>query len=397
MQLIPTFIPSSHVYLNFIYKSSKTEIKKEMNRDVNKFVSGVFNDLQNLEGHVADLNLSYKILRVLCAKKTSWDVCADVAKKILSGEVICNPTSWCQLLLFAKKAQDAKKFALEDYLEDLILERRDLIDQKWPYYSVLVDAIKKAKLSLAIFLLEDHSRLDPYDHSLNPLHYAAILDRASFIADLIRAQIPIDSTDTFGMTPLMYACKKNSKKSITELLERGASPSRRDGFGQSALHYLAQADDDLDKDFVDDLLVNLKNLRVNIDLLDFHGCSPLALAILNNNQTLACSLIQLGAKSDPVDIYAINLVVPSPNLDAFSLACQRGLINVVREFVARGEEVEFANNFNKTPLELACENQDVPLAKLLIKKGANIDRVIDNFKNQNYAGLSFLAEGKFIE
>ena len=406
MQITYTISLPGYDYLNFIFYNSHEYVKKEMREHANEIVLGVFRELQNYNGPTLNYNFSYKILKVLCSKKSNIEVAGIVLKPLSATP--CNKTSWCQLLRLAKRAGENRKFALKGFLTNNVLMSMESIYQGFYFYSTIIHAINKSDLDLAIFLLEDHSHInflsedpayiDKYRQDLNLVHHAAIEDKAGFIPVLVREIFPVDSLDKFHMTPLMHACRRSSKRSINVLLECGASPFQVDKFGQSALHHLASAKfEDADRAFIERLLKKLKIIGVNIDTLDYSGYSPLVLAIASKNIVLACCLIDIGAKSNPVDIYSMNFMVPSSILDAFSLACQRSVREVVEKLIARGEEVEFVNSCNKTPLEIVCENQDDYLVRLLIRSGAKLNNVLEKFYDKiNYVILRFLVEKEFI-
>ena len=78
---------------------------------------------------------------------------------------------------------------------------------------------------------------------INLLHWAGITNRASVIPVLVKAGVPLDATDDFGFTPLMYAATVDvgSLDTLKALLAAGADPCIRNDSGrtplQQARHY----------------------------------------------------------------------------------------------------------------------------------------------------------------
>jgi ankyrin repeat protein len=72
---------------------------------------------------------------------------------------------------------------------------------------------------------------------INLLHWATITNRASVIPVLVKAGVPLNETDEFGYTPLMYAASvdEGDTETLKALLEAGADRGIRNGEGRTAL------------------------------------------------------------------------------------------------------------------------------------------------------------------
>jgi len=72
---------------------------------------------------------------------------------------------------------------------------------------------------------------------INLLHWATITNRAAVIPVLARAGVPINATDDFGYTPLMYAATidQGDAETLKALLAAGADRSIRNDEGRTAL------------------------------------------------------------------------------------------------------------------------------------------------------------------
>jgi ankyrin repeat protein len=72
---------------------------------------------------------------------------------------------------------------------------------------------------------------------INLLHWATITNRASVIPVLVKAGVPLNATDEFGYTPLMYAASvdEGDTSTLKALLAAGADRSIRNDEGRTAL------------------------------------------------------------------------------------------------------------------------------------------------------------------
>jgi ankyrin repeat protein len=72
---------------------------------------------------------------------------------------------------------------------------------------------------------------------INLLHWATITNRASVIPVLVKAGVPLNATDEFGYTPLMYAASvdEGDTGTLKALLVAGADRSIRNDEGRTAL------------------------------------------------------------------------------------------------------------------------------------------------------------------
>jgi len=72
---------------------------------------------------------------------------------------------------------------------------------------------------------------------INLLHWVAIINRPAVIPVLVEARVPINATDDFGYTPLMYAATIDFGETgaLKELLKAGANRNIRNYDGRTAL------------------------------------------------------------------------------------------------------------------------------------------------------------------
>ena len=72
---------------------------------------------------------------------------------------------------------------------------------------------------------------------INLLHWATITNRSSIIPVLAAAHVPLDATDDFGFTPLLYAATLDhgNTETLKELLKAGADRGVRNPKGRTPL------------------------------------------------------------------------------------------------------------------------------------------------------------------
>ncbi|MDF1797293.1 MAG: ankyrin repeat domain-containing protein [Coxiellaceae bacterium] len=186
------------------------------------------------------------------------------------------------------------------------------------------------------------------------------------VKKLLLSSSHVDAAITVGnLTPLMVACAYGYKKTVIELLARGADIDRRRDKPEKVTGQTARA-----------LAEHYRQYEI-VDILD---------EAKRNQYRLydACERGDLAkVRAFILDGDDVNRLQPNGK-SAFDLACDIGNPAVVEEFFRSG----VALNINRvradgdTPLMVACKQGNVGVAKLLINAGANIEaqRPNDRFR-----------------
>ncbi|KAJ9576404.1 hypothetical protein L9F63_006760 [Diploptera punctata] len=156
------------------------------------------------------------------------------------------------------------------------------------------------------------------------LHYAAQLGDTAIIKLCVDLQIDVDSKNSRGQTPLLFAAAHKGRLiAIKTLHELGADVSESDFDDNCGLHYAALCDDVEAVDWF---------VKQNVDLNSENNemKTPLWLAVDNNNVEAVKKLLELGA------------------------------------------EVNITDNINRTPLYIAHRKGNSVLKNMLIEFGASI-------------------------
>lgn len=128
-----------------------------------------------------------------------------------------------------------------------------------------------------------------------------------------------------------------------------------------------------------DRLIAHYNMRKGLDSKDINGSTPIHLAVKKNDQNALLGVL----KYESVDIDALELRVIG-GYSALHHACLIGndakkIMEVLLEHGAN-PNIKSNSTIGETPLHLCCKNGFVPLAQMLLEKGA-IGTVVDNFGN----------------
>lgn len=233
-----------------------------------------------------------------------------------------------------------------------------------------------------------------------PLHMVVDL---ALPPDLVRALVAkgadVNARNKQGSSALLNAVKEGNQSLITALLALGANPfagnnvdespvsesikagtenlswlitasnkDLRDDNGNTALHRAVQLGN------YPDAVAYLLSIGSNPNDRNKKGQSPLHLALQSRNLPIALALFKAGA-----DIYLVDDGGVSPLTLAFESP-----VSFADAFFT-SEVIEAQDATHNTPLFYTAFQNNVPMAQLLLKKGANI-------KVQNLAGSTVLHE-----
>lgn len=212
---------------------------------------------------------------------------------------------------------------------------------------------------------------EPYDYNIrwmrkppSPLHVVSFFGFEHAITALLDLKWPVDPTDGFGLTPLMWAARGGQEASVKLLLEKGACANKQDIYGRSPLMYAAR----------------MKNPSCVRMLLE-HGADA---DITDNDGSTALSHAVASGKTLEIEtIYVLRLLIEkcSGNIDDVRNSESRTPLSVVAEDgykkVARFlvEECDFSGGSRdykgNTPLSHAVQGllgANLSIVKLFIEK-----------------------------
>lgn len=140
------------------------------------------------------------------------------------------------------------------------------------------------------------------DMGWTPLMISCSAGRLEVVRYLITLpQVDVNIHNSNGQTALHYAASRNHPQITSLLLENGANVNAQDKYHATPLHRAASQGHEK----VVGLLLNAP--KIQIDLTDSSGCSPLHLAVDEDREDVAIRLVEKGA-----DLYLENKEKQTP-------------------------------------------------------------------------------------
>ncbi|XP_041351820.1 serine/threonine-protein phosphatase 6 regulatory ankyrin repeat subunit B-like [Gigantopelta aegis] len=240
-------------------------------------------------------------------------------------------------------------------------------------------AATRESSEIALYLLSkeaDPSLTDGIKNSL--LHMAVRLNSLFLVKALVNRGVKLNTEDESGNTPFHIAVNLNSLQIVHYLIEKGSDvnlpgsrkvPTVRDNILQlytpdlivmtSPLHLAVLA---VSIDLVEMLVEN----GAQLDTVDASGDTPLCTAMKHVPGSSVMPLYLLSKHADP------NLADKTKN-SPLHLAVNAGSLNLVKELVANGAELDTVNESGETPLYIAVRNREIQVVKYLVEKGAGVN------------------------
>ncbi|KAK3262418.1 hypothetical protein CYMTET_28726, partial [Cymbomonas tetramitiformis] len=166
-----------------------------------------------------------------------------------------------------------------------------------------------------------------------PLHGAAERDTVEVVRKLVEKGAEVDAEDGEGRTALTVALAFGQEGVARALLEAGAGVNA--GTGQRPLHGAAKRGTmEVVKEFMEK--------GVEVDVEDREGCTALTVALAFGQEGVARALLEAGA--------GVNVGMGRRPLHA---AAEKGTVEMVRELVEKGAEVDAEDREGRTALTVA--------------------------------------------
>ena len=250
------------------------------------------------------------------------------------------------------------------------------------------------------------------------IHVAVQSGDIAGVKALLNGRVNLNKTNLGGRSPLHLAAEKGHKEIASLLLDKGAEIDFGNWSDKTALHHAAE------KGHIEIIeLLLIKGANVNA-LGDAQRGTPLDLAtrFKRNKRNKTANLLrkhggktakELKAEEQPTEPVADVSALPSaPPAEAKSVkpvaeakklepstpkapnlpihyASRKGNIEVVRQQIAAGTDVNVKNNFGSTPLHVAASNGHKEIVELLIIAGADVNGKMNN-------GITPLGSASFI-
>ena len=175
---------------------------------------------------------------------------------------------------------------------------------------------------------------DPSQTDLTPEDYTVGWDYAKIMQQLLDKGADVESKDSSGWTPLLWAAWNGNEEIIQLLLDKGADIESKDSSGLTPLSWAAEKGH---KEIVQLLL----DRGANIESKNSFGWTPLLWAAWNGNKEIIQLLLDKGANIESKD---------SSGLTPLSWAAEKGHKEIVQPPLHNGakpkEYVNVASNIN---------------------------------------------------
>lgn len=198
---------------------------------------------------------------------------------------------------------------------------------------------------------------EPFDS--DQLHKAVIKNDPKTVMKIVTSKdVNVDSTNKFGLTPLMVATQKGHTQMVELLLELKADPHQKDSSGKNSLMFACFSG------YLDIAQV-LRNAGVDWEETDRNGSTPLHYAVDSCSQAFVEWVIRDGAPIEVKD-------ETSGWTPLLRCAATTGDSNCACALLDAGADPNVQDNTGKSALMMACLNGHLTLTRVLLDHGANI-------------------------
>jgi ankyrin repeat protein len=228
----------------------------------------------------------------------------------------------------------------------------------------LAHAVDRDREDIVRLLLEKGA--DPEVKDLLGRTPLALATQESIVRLLLEKGVNLDAPGIDGHTPLSLAVTHGHEAIVNLLVENGANIDVLSGTGSKSdlRGRIHEAIERGKENIVRLLLV----MGVDVEERDEKGLTPLAHAVLENNDRFVELLLEKGANVDILSDIGSKRDLKGRIHDAI----ERGNSNVVRLLLVMGVDVEEPGFDGMTPLLNACWHGESEIAKMLVAQGADV-------------------------
>lgn len=188
------------------------------------------------------------------------------------------------------------------------------------------------------------------------LHFAVVNGTERTVTALLQAGCTVDAVNNDDVTPLLLAVFYNKRSMFQILVNSGASINRLFSHSDTYLHKVTRIGDV-------HLVLFFINQKVNVDLANDFGETPLTIAVEANNPALINVLLASGAQ----------FIRTNNQWETYiHIAVKYGCMNALRTLLKHGVLVDSRTLYDDTALSLAIKKNNYDMVTLLISHGANI-------------------------
>jgi ankyrin repeat protein len=239
----------------------------------------------------------------------------------------------------------------------------------------LLHAIRRENEVIVRELLEKGANLEAQDaEGRTPLAAAVRRELKAIVRLLLDKGANLETPDAKGLTPLWHALLGNNATIVALLLEKGADHETKNPKGLSPHLRSTTNSTLLIHDAIEhgheEVIRLLLTLDADVEQRDTQGLTPLALAVLRNDELSVKLLLEKGVSSN-----SLRVIGSTRDLKGkIHTAINAGNENVVRLLLVMGVDIEERreSGWRMTPLLNACHFGKSEIAKILVALGADV-------------------------
>jgi ankyrin repeat protein len=212
----------------------------------------------------------------------------------------------------------------------------------------------------------------------SPLMWAAVYGDAACMRLLLSRGADVNATNAAGATPLMRAAFDADKVKL--LLQRGADVNARSAMGNTALILAARPADS------HDAVELLLSRGADVKATNIAGATALMSAVAGGDADSVRLLLKHGAAVNASPTFDVTGFVIGGGRSALMWAAFRGDTKIISRLIDAGADVNAEGTFG-SPLSHAAWAEQTAAARLLLDRGATVDQVnhFDSFTALHWA------------
>lgn len=264
----------------------------------------------------------------------------------------------------------------------LIGEKEAGLDVGTNRYVFLINAVESGNPELVKYIVEKKVSLNETEHrGRNALHIACYRGNIEIIKYLLSINSKyVDSQDKEGLTPLHIAVERGNLETVKVLVENDAKVDLKNKDGltsldlakkldkQEIINYLLSATDTIFNAIINDDLKTVQQFieerKIDINLKDKLGMSPLHLAVKKNEEQIVQYLIKNNAN--------VHIEDNDGRTPLFYAISNKNIV-LIKLLIQHKANINAQDKFKVTPVLQTCEIGDLPILKYLVSMGAQID------------------------
>ena len=317
---------------------------------------------------------SNNLTPLLVASRSGHLGCCEILRE--SGAYVDTPDATLDTPLIESTSHNNLEIVRWLVLQGAWINRRNYKNQTALHFAVIEGNLAIVKYLVENGALLHHRLLEGY----TPLHLAATKHHLGIMEYLLQQGAMVDARKQNGVTPLLQALDYQNIDMVRILLKHGASVNKQDYYFHSPLS-VAVSKNNLH------LVTYLIENGADVNAATQHGISLTEVALSQGYGDIVSVLRNAqSSKSERPSVLYLKLDSVSAQTELFKICnTGQGSHKQVCELLRAGANVNATDNFGKTPLIVAAQNNCQQCVQWLLQENANI--FIRN--NKSYTALGY--------